>query len=82
MAELDFEKCTRDGVNQAMKECELTIGMTLAEAFEKQMPKAPAWGYCELWRCPICGCLGIASYCANCGQKIDWEAVDDEVREH
>lgn len=33
MAELDFEKCIRDGDNQAMKECESYIGMTLAEAF-------------------------------------------------
>lgn len=38
---LDFEKCIKDGVEQAMKECELTIGMTLKEAVEKQIPKKP-----------------------------------------
>ena len=36
---LDFEKSIKDGVEQAMKECELTIGMTLKEAVEKQIPK-------------------------------------------
>ena len=36
-----FEEAVRQGVDQAMKECELTIGMTLKEAVEKQIPKKP-----------------------------------------
>lgn len=57
----DFDKAVKSGVEQAMKECELTIGMTLKEAVEKQIPKKPSkkpldirtpvvtWGLC-----PVC----------------------------
>ena len=38
---LDFEKAVKSGVERAMRECELTIGMTLKEAVEKQIPKKP-----------------------------------------
>lgn len=37
----DFDKAVKSGVEQAMKECELTIGMTLKEAVERQIPKKP-----------------------------------------
>lgn len=37
----DFDKAVKSGVEQAMKECELKIGMTLKEAVEKQIPKKP-----------------------------------------
>ena len=43
----DFENCIKQGVEQAMKECELTIGMTLKEAVEKQIPKKPYEGHYE-----------------------------------
>ena len=39
--ETDFEKCVKAGVEQAMRECELTIGMTLKEAVERQVAKKP-----------------------------------------
>ena len=39
--EFDFEKCVKAGVEQAMRECELTIGMTLKEAVERQVAKKP-----------------------------------------
>ena len=39
--EIDFEKCVKAGVEQAMRECELTIGMTLKEAVERQVAKKP-----------------------------------------
>lgn len=83
MAELDFEKCIRDGDNQAMNGCESYIGMTLAEAIEKQIPKAPVYNYFphtgkKLLCCPICDNPVESNYCADCGQRIDWEAVDDE----
>lgn len=39
MSEESFYKDVKNGVEQAMKECELTIGMTLKEAVEKQIPK-------------------------------------------
>lgn len=35
----DFTECIKSGVDQAMKECELTIGMTLKEAVERQTPQ-------------------------------------------
>lgn len=80
MVELDFKKYTRDGFNQAIKECESYIGMTLAEAIEKQIPKAPVVHpyFYEQLACPICGNVVTSFYCSDCGQKIDWEAVDDE----
>lgn len=37
----DFYKAVKSGVEQAMKEYELTIGMTLKEAVERQIPKKP-----------------------------------------
>lgn len=39
MPKEDFDKAVKSGVEQAMKECELTIGMTVKEAVEKQIPK-------------------------------------------
>ena len=39
--EIDFEECVKAGVEQAMRECELTIGMTLKEAVERQVAKKP-----------------------------------------
>lgn len=77
MVELDFKKYTRDGINQAIKEYESLIGMTIGEAVEKQMPKAPVWSKLQIWACPVCGCLVHMSHCSNCGQRIDWEAVDN-----
>lgn len=50
---INIEKAVKAGVERAMRECELTIGMTLKEAVEKQVPKEPkddGWLYC-----PVCG---------------------------
>lgn len=41
--------------------------------------------HCELWECPCCGKtvwsgISIAKkslYCSNCGQKIDWEGIEN-----
>lgn len=88
MVELDFKKYTRDGFNQAIKECESYIGMTLAEAVEKQIPKAPVVDHIyagginaidfKIFACPLCGeQVDQMYYCPSCGQKIDWEAVDN-----
>ena len=61
-----FEEAVRQGVDQAMKDCELTIGMTLKEAVEKQIPKIPVnlqdhyfsetydYDYTS-FNCPCCG---------------------------
>lgn len=79
---LDFEKSIKDGVEQAMKECELTIGMTLKEAVEKQIPKKPKiHGYREgreintiSYTCPICNKhIGREKFCKHCGQALDCE---------
>ena len=74
----DFDKCIKDGVEQAMKECELTIGMTLKEAVERQIPKEPY----TMWDCPKdnhycpqCARLIFLNgqkYCTECGQALDW----------
>lgn len=83
----DFDKAVKSGVEQAMKECELTIGMTLKEAVEKQIPKKPldirtpvvTWGLC-----PVCEgelnklgsqphrVLKNQTYCMDCGQRLKW----------
>ena len=39
---LDFEKVIKDGVEQAMREYERTVGMTVEHVLEKQIPKKPA----------------------------------------
>lgn len=76
---LDFEKCIKDGVEQAMSECELTIGMTLKEAVEKQIPKKvilKPYRYGNEIHCPSCNHLiGWEyelgkDYCRKCGQKL------------
>lgn len=85
----DFDKCIKDGVEQAMKECELTIGMTLKEALEKQIPTKGSIKYLSSYTddppvllCPNCqehipteGC-NFYKYCYNCGQKIDWSDTE------
>lgn len=63
---VDFEKAIKDGVEQAMRECELTIGITLREAVEKQIPMKLDYegdGYDEsgnliydIAHCRVCGC--------------------------
>lgn len=83
----DFDKAVKSGVEQAMKECELTIGMTLKEAVEKQIPKKPldictpvvTWGLCpackgelnKLGRRPN-RVLKNQTYCMDCGQRLKW----------
>lgn len=80
---VDFEKAIKDGVEQAMRECELTMGMTLREAVEKQIPKKYELfnGQCS---CPNCKALFGSNetrkrlikwempYCKFCGQRLDW----------
>ena len=47
-------------------------GLSIAEeALEKQIPKKLAYqGGHE--KCPTCGSFYIETYCAKCGQRIDW----------
>lgn len=67
---IDFEKCIKSCVDQAMKEYELTIGMTLKEAVEKQIPKKPRKTdqYRGIFRriyayaCPTCGNQCLEKY--------------------
>lgn len=73
--QLDIGKVVKEGFEKGLQECELTIGMTLKEAVEKQIPKKPniPWDT-QLEQCPMCqrGFIGQPSYCSVCGQKIDW----------
>lgn len=81
ITEDDFNNAIKSGVEQAMKECELTIGMTLKEAIEKQIPKKPTdfsgrhWGKAIGGNCPNCNSAVNSKeyrYCRNCGQALDW----------
>ena len=84
----NFNECIKSGVEQAMKECELTIGMTLKEAVEKQVPKKPKEtdAYPHRLCCPVCYftlCFNkenidgikqmqMYNHCPDCGQALDW----------
>lgn len=75
-----FFEGIKAGVQQAMKECELNIGMTLKEAVEKQVPRKPkiilhgTTDYNTKSVCPPCGAMvrPCDNYCNKCGQKLDW----------
>ena len=90
---IDFDKVVKEGVEQAMQECELTIGMTLKEAVEKQIPKKVKIEKYAPTRCN-CGFEfsvhygdGYYSipfelktpYCRNCGQALDWGDKNDRA---
>lgn len=76
----DFDKAVKSGVEQGMKECELTIGMTLKEAVEKQIPKKPIhYDSVPHDRCPNCrNAVKVFRdaheyhYCLYCGQRLKW----------
>ncbi len=81
MPKEDFDKAVKSGVEQAMKECELTIGMTVKEAVERQTPKKvmlskeyPLYKLC--FNCHK-NLFSFANgwqynYCPYCGQALDW----------
>lgn len=81
---LDFEKAVKSGVEQAMRDYELNIGMTVKEAVEKQIPKNPIRDTKQWATCPACGGsiykVNIrdhiyekeSTYCEHCGQALDW----------
>ena len=76
----NFDKAVKSGVEQAMKECELTIGMTLKEAVERQIPKKPIhYDSVPHDRCPNCRNAVKAfrdaheyHYCLYYGQRLKW----------
>lgn len=84
----NFDKAVKSGVEQAMKECELTIGMTLKEAVERQIPKKPKEYEDKYYACPACGNVVLHKwekypekltdksnglpYCLGCGQRLKW----------
>lgn len=49
-------------------------------AIKRQIPQKPAWNvtkYGESRYCPTCNQMvsgGKTPYCAECGQKLDWES--------
>lgn len=81
-----FNDAVKAGVEQAMKECELTIGMTLKEAVEKQIPKKPkitihgTTGYSTKEFCPVCNAMVHGNYCWNCGQALNWKEVQEDEK--
>jgi rRNA maturation endonuclease Nob1 len=75
----DLKQAVEKGVEQALKECELTIGMTLKEAVEKQIPKKVTNAVC-----PSCNRIFLfryketrkGDYCDECGQALDWSDTE------
>lgn len=59
------------------------------EAIEKQIGRKPVLDNVDTWICPICNSAdvttqdeygednGFLNYCGNCGQKLDWEGLND-----
>jgi len=85
---IDFDKAVKEGVEQAMRECELTIGMTLKEAVEKQIPQRPLDFGDKAYLCPNCRrnnfydgteTLNKANFCNYCGQALDWSDKNDRA---
>ena len=83
---ISIDEVVRSGVEQAMKDCELTIGMTLKEAVERQIAKKPREAVqTGFFWCPACGReikmriedskINI-SYCPFCGQSLDWRETE------
>ena len=80
---LNLEKAIRNGVEQAINDYELKIGMSLKQAVEKQIPKVAehedgVWSICPCCGGSVCNDTEHAvnrevSYCEHCGQAIDWE---------
>lgn len=74
--EYNFDECVRSGVEQAMKECELIMGMTLKECVEKQIPKVlnrEGWDEQDWCYCPGCNqILGDNEYM--------WDVFHDPYR--
>lgn len=61
---------------------------TLVDAIDKQIPIAPIVDHIyvgginaidfKIFVCPLCGeQVDHKNYCAYCGQRIDWETLDD-----
>lgn len=90
MARFDLEALIKKGVDEALASYELIMGITIKEAVEKQIPKAPidkenSFGDKRL-TCPTCGnpVTNVWSkaeykpkYCHYCGQRYDWEVQDE-----
>ena len=85
---IDFDKAVKEGVEQAMRECELTIGMTLKEAVEKQIPQRPLDFGDKAYLCPNCRrnnfydgteTLNKTNFCNYCGQALDWSDKNDRA---
>jgi len=77
------EKCDMD-------EVERHAGL-LNDALNKQIPRKPIKDkkqgirYTDTYSCPSCGQgfsgTGIAAYCYHCGQRLDWDSLDDLPRQ-
>ena len=82
----DLKQAVEKGVEQALTECELSIGMTLKEAVEKQIPKKPILDTIfpsgvKWYLCAACNHNNIEHcdcYCHNCGQALDWSDTDEQ----
>ena len=70
-------------IAEQLKERTLAYSTELAlnkaiECMGKQIPKKPNFEQKDsmgnpIERCPNCLSFGVVYYCANCGQKLDWE---------
>ena len=81
-----------DAINAGSYDINLSAVMALgAVVVGKEIPKKPIEKRIEngdqtqvLDVCPICGSPDIdkecGDYCPKCGQKLDWEEKDDNIR--
>ena len=83
----NLENTIKGCVEQAVREYELTVGMSMEHALEKQIPKKPLYlglrfqsngrHRLDCYRCPGCGghifhAFDSDIYCPRCGQALDW----------
>lgn len=68
----------RNALIMAQKCVDKQIGQKPLSAEEDNGEWYSMWYSCPQCAGGLCKVRGLASYCPNCGQKIDWEEVEND----
>ena len=67
------EEIMQQAMENAIKNVETEMGMTIKECIDKQKERIPVYHIdTELYTCPVCKRIVNHNYCGSCGQKIYW----------